>query len=162
MAKKIALIAIVLIVLIQFFKPEKNISASPQPMAIGTQYAVPPEVGSVLKTACNDCHSNNTRYPWYSNIQPFAWFLSDHVKDGKKELNFDEFNSYSFKKQDHKLKEVVEVIQEGEMPLTSYTLVHTDAKLNKEQQQQLIDWANAIRGELKSKLTVSNPQGDRR
>lgn len=162
MAKKIALIAIVLIILIQFFKPEKNISASPQPMAIGKKYAVPTEVGSILKTACNDCHSNNTRYPWYNNIQPFAWFLSYHVKDGKKELNFDEFSSYSFKKQDHKLEEVVEMVKEGEMPLTSYTLVHRDAKLNQEQQQQLIDWANALRGELKSKLTVSNSRGSGR
>lgn len=162
MAKKIALIAVILLILIQFFKPAKNISASPQPMAIGAQYEVPQEVSSILKTACNDCHSNNTRYPWYNNIQPFAWFLSYHVKDGKKELNFDEFSSYTLKKQDHKLEEVVEMIQEGEMPLTSYTLVHRDAKLSKEQQQRLIDWANALRRQVKSKMTASNPQGSGR
>lgn len=158
MVKKILLIAVILIVLIQFFKPEKNISASPQPMAIGSRYAVPQEVSSILKTACNDCHSNNTRYPWYNNIQPFAWFLSYHVKDGKKELNFDEFSSYSPKKQDHKLEEVIEMIQEGEMPLTSYKLVHRDAKLSKEDQQKLIDWARGIRAELKSQLPASSSQ----
>lgn len=158
MARKIALIAFILFVLIQFFKPRKNISAAAQPASIAARYQVPDQVGSILKRACFDCHSNNTRYPWYSSIQPVAWYLSYHVNDGKKELNFDEFTGYTLKKQEHKLKEVAETVEKGEMPLDSYTLLHRDAALTPEERKLIVAWANRLRGEIRGKMTASASQ----
>ena len=156
MGKKIALIAVILLVLIQFFQPEKNISESAQTASIGLHYDVPEEVGGILKKACLDCHSNNTRYPWYSRVQPVAWYLSYHVNDGKEELNFDEFSLYQLKKQDHKLKEVVETVQQGEMPLESYTLIHREAALSPEERQLLIRWAKNLRMKVRQKIAANN------
>lgn len=155
MARKIALIVVILLILIQFFKPQENRSQSAQPGSIALQYEVPDQAGSILKKACFDCHSNNTRYPWYSRVQPVAWYLSYHVNDGKKELNFDEFSTYSFKKQDHKLEEVVETVEKGEMPIESYTLMHREAALSPEERQILIGWARNLRGQIRQKITAS-------
>jgi hypothetical protein len=105
-------------------------------------------VKTILNKACMDCHSNNTRYPWYNNIQPVAFWLANHVDEGKEELNFSEFKTYKLKRQDHKLEEVVEMIQEGEMPLSSYTITHGDAKLTESEKQLLINWANEGRKAL--------------
>jgi hypothetical protein len=148
MLKKILLALVLVLLVIQIFRPQKNIHAENQPTAIQQRYAIPANVASTLNAACYDCHSNNTRYPWYSEIQPSAWFLADHVKEGKDELNFDEFLNYPAKRQDHKMKEVVEMVESGEMPMTSYTLVHGDARLSDQQKAELIDWANAIRKEI--------------
>ncbi len=156
MAKKIALIIVILLILIQFFRPEPNVSSAAQPASVAAHYEVPDQVGSILKKACMDCHSNNTRYPWYSRVQPVAWFLSYHVKDGKEELNFDEFTTYNLKKQDHKLKEVVETVEKGEMPIESYTLMHREAALSPEERQDLIRWARNLRGQIRQKMAVSD------
>src|SRR4051812_32405218 len=109
---------------IQFFRPERNIHEGAPGKDIGSYYAVPAEVGPILKKACFDCHSNNTRYPWYANVQPVAWWLNNHIQDGKRELNFDEFGSYSPRKQYHKMEEAAEQVKKGEMPLPSYTWIH--------------------------------------
>ena len=123
MFKKILFIFLIIFIAIQFIRPEKNIHQGPQPGNIATVYAVPPGVDSILAKACYDCHSNNTRYPWYSNIQPVAWWLKDHVDDGRSELNFDEFASYRAGKQYHKLEEISKTVSENEMPLDSYNSI---------------------------------------
>lgn len=148
MFKKALLIVILVIVIIQFFRPEKNLAAKDQPLALQKKYALPEQVSTTLQAACNDCHSNNTRYPWYAEVQPVAWYLSYHVDEGKEELNFDEFLSYPAKKQDHKMEEVVEMIEKGEMPLDSYTLLHHNAKLDETQKAALIAWAKEVRKEI--------------
>ena len=152
MIKKILLVLLVLLILIQFFKPAKNMAVVAQPHAIENVYKVPQNVGLILQNACNDCHSNTTKYPWYINIQPLAWWMDDHIKEGKSELNFSEFGTYAFKKQDHKLEEVVEQLADNEMPLKSYKLMHRDAKLTDEQKKALTDWANGLRKEIQSKM----------
>ncbi|MGL6267918.1 MAG: heme-binding domain-containing protein, partial [Chitinophagaceae bacterium] len=133
MIKKIAMGLLVALVIIQFFKPDRNISPEKSPNDITNKYKVPAPVQEILKTSCNDCHSNNTIYPWYANIQPVAWWLADHVNEGKRELNFSEFSTYSPKKAHHKLEEVNEMVKEGEMPLQSYTIIHQNAKLSEAQ-----------------------------
>jgi hypothetical protein len=148
MLKKALLILFLVFLIIQFFRPAKNISAREQPQALKKSYLIPAQVESSLKKACYDCHSNNTRYPWYAEVQPIAWYLAHHVNDGKEELNFDEFLSYPLKKQDHKLEEVIETQQEGEMPLSSYTLIHRDARLTKEQKKEIINWATQVRKQV--------------
>lgn len=145
MLKKILIGIVAVLIVIQFFHPTKNIDTKEQVNAIATKYVVPDAVSQILSTACYDCHSNNTRYPWYNNIQPVAWWLTSHVKDGKKHLNFDEFTTYSLKRQDHKLEELVESQQDQWMPLQSFTVIHEDARLSNTQRKLLIDWASETR-----------------
>ncbi len=97
----------------------------------------------ILKGACNDCHSNLTRYPWYSNIQPIKYFLADHVNEGKREWNLSTFTKLPLAVQNHKFEEVVEMVEEKEMPLASYTYfgLHPEANLTDEERKVLIDWA---------------------
>lgn len=145
------MVLLVVLVIIQFFKPTKNTAAGVQVNAIENVYTVPSQITGILQKACNDCHSNNTKYPWYVNIQPVAWWMDDHIKEGKRELNFSEFGTYSLKRQDHKLEEVTEQIVD-EMPLQSYTLVHRNAKLTETEKKALTDWANTLRKEIQSKM----------
>jgi hypothetical protein len=142
MKKKILLSLFVILVVIQFIQPAKNQSAELSASDISKVTKVPEDVQKILKTACYDCHSNNTVYPWYNNIQPVAWWLNHHVEEGKEHLNFSEFGTYAAKKANHKLHEVAETIEKGEMPLSSYTIIHKDAILSDEQKQLVIDWAN--------------------
>ncbi|MFM6976047.1 MAG: heme-binding domain-containing protein [Sphingobacteriaceae bacterium] len=142
----LALLAILL--LAQFVKPEKNIASGEQPNDIFIHYPATPQVQALVKKACYDCHSNNTNYPWYAEIQPLAWWINDHVKDGKRHLNFSEFAGYKPKKANHKLEETFEQVEEHEMPLGSYTLIHKEARLTAEEQQLLIDWAKSTRAKI--------------
>src|SRR5438552_6922106 len=151
MLKRILLILIIILVAIQFIKPQKNIHPEAQTEDISTLYSVPADVDTILARACNDCHSNNTRYPWYNNVQPLTWFLNNHVNDGKEELNFNEFATYRLSKQYHKLEEVKEQIDKDEMPLSSYTLIHTDAKLTAADKDILINWSDGIRKQMEAK-----------
>src|SRR6478672_2464625 len=122
--KKLLLVLLVLFILVQFYPKGTKNSASATPNDISTKYAVPENVHNILSVACYDCHSNNTRYPWYASIQPVRLWLDNHINDGKKDLNFSEFATYSLRKQYRKLEEVSELVKEGEMPLKSYTLIH--------------------------------------
>jgi len=141
--KKIILGIVVLLVIIQFFRPEKNSSTGISENHISKKYATPDEVKIILDKACYDCHSNNTNYPWYANFQPVAWWLDHHVDEGKGEINFDEFLTYPAKKARHKMEEVNEMVKEGEMPLNSYTWVHKDAVLTQAEKLLLAEWAVA-------------------
>ncbi len=148
MIKKIAFVLLAGLVIIQFFRPERNISTAATPNDIGNKYAVPSNVQEILRTSCYDCHSNNTVYPWYANIQPVTWWLQDHVKEGKKELNFNEFLSYAPKKAHHKLEEVVEQLEKDEMPLKSYTVIHRNAIVDAEKEKIISDWAKGLMAEI--------------
>jgi hypothetical protein len=148
MIKKIAYVLLVALIIIQFFKPERNLSTTKSANDITNKYAVPASVQEILKTSCFDCHSNNTVYPWYANIQPVAWWLADHVNEGKRELNFSEFLTYSPKKAHHKLEEVNDMVKEGEMPLQSYTIIHQNAKLNEAQKLEIATWADGLMKEI--------------
>lgn len=150
--KKILLAILLLFILGQFIRPDKNQSNFASPNDLFAGFSAPESTEQIIKTACYDCHSNNTVYPWYSEIQPVAWWIADHVNEGKSELNFSEFLSYKPKKADHKLEEVIEMIQEGEMPLQSYTLIHGNAKLSEIQKTELINWVQGIRTEIKPRI----------
>ncbi len=147
MIKKILYVLLAALVLIQFFQPQKNIVKAESPMAIHKIYTLPQNVNGILQKACFDCHSNTTKYPWYVNIQPVAWWMDDHVSEGKRKLNLSEFGAYSLKKQDHKLEEITEEIV-TEMPLASYTFVHKNAILTAYEKKILTDWANGLRKEI--------------
>jgi len=141
------LLAIVLVM--QFFRPEKNTGGA-STHDITTKFLVPERVLTIFKTACNDCHSNTTEYPWYANIQPVAWWLNNHVTDGKRHLNFNEFAAYRPYRQFEKLEEIDELVQVDEMPLQSYTLIHGDASLSAEQKEIISSWTKVLRDSLRA------------
>ncbi len=150
MLRKILLGLLVGLVVIQFIRPVKNEAAEMSANDIEKHYEVPDNVKATLKKACRDCHSNNTEYPWYSQIQPAAWWMDGHVQDGKKHFNLSEFASYPPKKADHKLEELIESQQDHWMPLESYTWIHKDAILSQSEKQALIDWASGVRTEIQT------------
>jgi signal recognition particle subunit SEC65 len=147
--KKILIGLLAILVIIQFFRPAKN-DSNDQANSIDTKYPVPENVATILKSACYDCHSNNTVYPWYANFQPVAWWLADHVNEGKRELNFSNFTSRKIAVQNHKLEEIIENVKEGEMPLNSYTWIHRDAALTQEQRVMITNWAQSLMDTLKA------------
>jgi hypothetical protein len=105
-AKKILLSLLMVLILIQFIQPARNKSSELSSTDIKKTFSIPENVQLVLQISCYDCHSNNTNYPWYSKIQPFGWLLAKHIKNGKAELNFNEFSSYSLRRQISKLTEL--------------------------------------------------------
>ncbi|TCJ14274.1 cytochrome C [Flaviaesturariibacter flavus] len=144
MRKRILLILLAILVILQFIRPERNESTAQQPGSILNGYPASPQVTGILKKACFDCHSNNTHYPWYTNIQPVGWWMQHHVDEGKRKLNFDEFRTYNTRKQVKKMEETVELVKKGEMPLDSYTWIHKDAKLDAGERQALTAWADSV------------------
>lgn len=141
MKKKILLGLLAILVVIQFIKPERNLGEIEGPNHIKNVINYPEDVAEIMTRACFDCHSNKTNYPWYANVQPVAWFLDSHVREGKEHLNFSEFKTYPGKKQAHKLEEVVESMKEGWMPLHSYIWIHKEADLTDAERIKIADWA---------------------
>ncbi|QTD36788.1 heme-binding domain-containing protein [Polaribacter batillariae] len=150
--KKILLVLLVLFVIAQFFSPEKNDGdmASVEPFLMETY--PPADVKEILKITCFDCHSNKTIYPWYYKITPVNYWLADHIKDGKKHLNFSAWNDYSMKKKEHKMDELHEEVEKGEMPLKSYTWTHANANLTQAQIDAVVAWGKRVQTEYKSKM----------
>ena len=140
--KKIVAALGVLFIAIQFMQPAPNKSGQALPTDFATIYQVPANLEGVLQNACYDCHSNNTNYPWYSNIQPMAWMMARHIKNGKEKLNFSDFGSNSTRKQISKLKGIANQIKDDEMPVASYKAMHKKANLSKEEKILIIDWMN--------------------
>lgn len=142
MKKKVAIIFIVLVlIVIQFVNHPKNENSEILATDITKVTDVSENVLILLQTACYDCHSNNTTYPWYANIQPVTWWLNDHIVDGKKHLNFSDFGSYDTEKAKKKFTKIAKEIEEDEMPLFSYTLLHRNAKLDEIQKKMIVVWA---------------------
>jgi hypothetical protein len=141
---------IILLVALQFFTINKNEGEILTSNHISNTLSVPEDIEKVLTTSCYDCHSNKTNYPWYSSLQPLGWWIQYHVNEGKEEVNFSEFTSYSLKKQIHKMEEVIEMMEENEMPLYSYTIIHHESKLTDEQKTRIINWAKQAITELKT------------
>jgi len=148
--KKILLVLLLVFIAMQFIRPARNIGQVGQ-ADIANRLMVPGSVEGILKTSCYDCHSNKTRYPWYANIQPMGWVLANHIKDGKDDLNFNEFGTYTKRRQLSKLKAIGSSVKEGTMPLPSYTLLHQDAILSKEEKTLVTDWATKTRDSLEAK-----------
>lgn len=141
---------LIALIVLQFFQPEKNESVAYSGHRITDAYKLTNEVQEVLDVSCNDCHSNNTRPMFYMNIQPVGMWVMHHVEEGKDELNFDEFGAYSLRRQYHKLEEIIEMVNEGEMPLYSYTLMHDDATLDEAKKKVLVDWAGNLMDTLEA------------
>ena len=148
---KILLAAGFAFIAIQFIQPKQNKNNQVSAADILKTVSIPDNVQAILKTACYDCHSNNTVYPWYANIQPIGWLMANHIKEGKSELNFSEFGSYSSRRQISKLNGIANSIRDDIMPLSSYKLMHKNAKLSTNQKTLIIYWAQQLKDSLSAK-----------
>lgn len=143
--KKILLLLLVVFVIAQFFGPDKNEGDIVSIEAFFADTNPPDDIKIILKENCLDCHSSFTRYPWYSSITPVNYWMAGHVKNGSKHFNMSKWEGTSVKRKDHKFEELIEMVEEKEMPLPSYTWTHTDAKLTDAQIESVITWAKQVR-----------------
>ena len=143
--KKIGILLLVVFIIAQFFGPEKNEGDITSVDAFYVDTNPPQDVKVILASACVDCHSDSTAYPWYNNITPVNYWLDEHITDGKKHFNMSKWNDYSDKKKDHKLDELAEEVGEKEMPLPSYTWTHGDADLSPAQIDAIVSWVKTTR-----------------
>jgi hypothetical protein len=150
MIRKILIGLATLIIFIQFFRPSKNLSNDTS-KDISKFYSVPDDVKSILQRSCNDCHSNKTLYPWYAEVQPVEWWLNDHIVDGKRHFNLNNFITLKPAVQKKNMEECIDQIKKDEMPLNSYTWIHKDAILSDADKKTIDNWCTSIIVALKAK-----------
>jgi hypothetical protein len=149
--RKVLIILLLILVAIQFIRPAKNDGEALSQNDYTHYLNVPDSIHQMLVVSCFDCHSNHTDYPWYSYINPVGMWLADHIKDGKRHLNFSDFSKLDAKRINKKLEETAELVEEHEMPLSSYTLIHTDANLSESQVKAIVSWAESEKTRLATK-----------
>ncbi len=143
--RTILFVGIAVFLLIQMYQPARNKdNGQLSTLHFSKMYKVPDSLNIIITNSCYDCHSNNTRYPWYAYIQPARLIMEWHIKKGKKELNFSEFGNYSKRRQDSKLEGIIKQVKSGEMPLFSYTILHRNSKLTQQQKRKVLNWIDSI------------------
>ena len=131
---------IILLIVLQFFRPEPNDEPVETEQDLLTVVSPPDHITSMLKNACYDCHSNRTVYPWYQKVSPVSWYLYRHIEKGKKDLNFSDYGGLDKADRIGLLVETCEVLETGTMPLQSYLLLHKEARLSQENRDALCNW----------------------
>tara|TARA_B110000977_G_C11059231_1_gene485262 strand:+ start:367 stop:843 length:477 start_codon:yes stop_codon:yes gene_type:complete len=152
--KIVFIFALGALVVIQFIRPDKNEAGYEGVEHFENETKPSAQMAALLRANCYDCHSNQTSYPWYAEIAPVNYWLADHVNDGRKHFNVSAWSDYSTKKKDHKLEEVIEMVEEGEMPLDSYTWLHGD--LSENDTKLLLQWVAIARLQYMAQLEVSS------
>jgi hypothetical protein len=135
--------ALLLIQLVPGEKPEVTLD---NPNDIHKEVLIDPDISKILRNACYDCHSNETVYPWYAGVAPISWLVIHDINEGREELNFSEWIPYSLKRKNHKLEEIAEEVEEGEMPMKIYTFTHSEARLTDKERETLMYWALNLKG----------------
>ena len=153
--KRILIVLLVIFLIIQVFRPVKNLSGDTT-HDISKNYAVPANVQTILVKACYDCHSNKTRYPWYAEVQPVAWWMDDHIKEAKRKINFNAFTSYSIARQFKKLEDCMDEVKDGGMPLSSYTFIHRNSILTDAEKSTFTNWCHAVRDSIRAKYPADS------
>lgn len=149
--KKIMLSILGVLIVIQFIRPARNKNSMVLANDISKMVSIPDSVQVILKNACYDCHSNNTEYPWYVNVQPMGWLMAKHIRQGKAELNFSEFGNYTSRRQLSKLAGIANSIKDDIMPLSSYKWMHKNARLTNAQKTIIINWVQNSKDSLSAK-----------
>jgi hypothetical protein len=137
---------------LQFIRPARTNPMSDESRSIQARLHLTPEVGAILDRSCSDCHSNNTRWPWYSNVSPVSWFVIDHVNHGRKHLNFSDWERLNNRESQQMLGSMCKEVKAGYMPLDSYLKIHRDARLSAADVKTLCDWTQAETKRLSDKL----------
>ena len=143
-----AIVVVVGLVVAQFFGPAKSNPASDATQSIESRMQLTPQVAAIIDRSCNDCHSNKTRWPWYSNVAPVSWFVIDHVNEGRENLNFSEWGRYRPNDVDGVLRQICREVKAGAMPLSSYTPLHPGSSLSADDVKTLCDWTTAERARI--------------
>jgi len=146
--KWLLILIVALFVGVQFVRPARTNPAVDQTQTIHAQLQITPQVAAILDRSCQDCHSNSTRWPWYSNVVPASWFLVDHVDEGREHLNFSEWGKLEKREVDKKLEEMCEEVTDRVMPIDTYTWIHRSARLSDAKIKTLCDWTEAERRRL--------------
>jgi hypothetical protein len=143
-SKKVVIGLVVLLAISQLLQPTKNISQGESANDISKVYQMPVEVNEILTQKCYDCHSNNTRYPWYIHIQPIGWWMASHISEAKEHLNFSEFKTYDEKRVARKLEKVSDAVTQGWMPLDTYVWMHSDTKITPDDSEKINEWIQSL------------------
>lgn len=146
-----AIIVAVVFICIQFKRPQMANAAVDPSRSMESHLRLTPEVKTILARSCNDCHTQQTRFPWYSHVAPFSWMLADHIREGRDHLNFSDWAAYDAEEQDLYLQNICRITRHGSMPLPSYLYIHRDAKLSETDVKTLCDWTQAERDRLYAK-----------
>jgi hypothetical protein len=136
----LTVIVFCLFAIIQFVRPARTNPVADQALSLQSRLPVDPKVAAILDRSCADCHSNRTRWPWYSNVAPVSWFVTGHVYDGRRNLNFSEWGNYDQRRQNARLQQMCDLASSGAMPLSSYTPLHPGSKLTLDQVKTLCEW----------------------
>ncbi len=144
MKKKIFLIFVAIVVLIQFYPMDKPVVSKDNPNDLIATSNVPKNISTMLKNACYDCHSNESTFPWYSNIAPVKWMLYDHISEAREELNFSNWNALETDDKADLLDDISTLVLEGEMPIKGYTILHSEANLSKTDREAIATWADEM------------------
>lgn len=141
----ILLFTLILLVAMQLFSIDKSTEEIDPAEDFYQTVQMPDDVKTMLRTACNNCHSNETSYPWYANIEPVSWWIQGHINNGRGNLNFSKWQSYDASRKNRKIDECVEVLEQRRMPFSSYVMMHKEAQLSDEQYNRLIAFFESMR-----------------
>jgi hypothetical protein len=134
------LILLAAFIIIQFFRPDRTNPPSDPTKSLWSDTSVPKEVAGLIKRSCIDCHSNQTEWPWYSNVAPVSWLVADDVANGRKRVNFSTWLDYSDRKREKMRGNIAEEIASGDMPLGKYTFIHPSSKPTDEEKKSMAAW----------------------
>ena len=154
-AVRVVLLAVALLAVAQFIPVTRTNPPVDAAQTLSATLPIPPNVASILDRSCQDCHSNQTVWPWYSQVAPVSWFLANHVNEGRGEMNLSEWGRYAVRRKDRKLKEICEQVTSGKMPIRTYTFLHPEAKLSGPDKKILCDWTETARKSLAASATAA-------
>jgi hypothetical protein len=147
-ARWILVVMACLFAVAQFSRPARTNPVVDQSQDLQAHTQVSPQVAGILDRSCGDCHSNRTRWPWYSNVAPVSWFVIDHVDHGRSHLNFSEWGRFNQREAQEMLTQICREVKSGNMPLSSYTPLHPGSKLSANDVKMLCDWTQAEHARL--------------
>jgi len=149
--------AILIFAALQFTNPPRMNPPLVPGGDVSSTNAPPPDISELLRSSCYDCHSSETQWPWYSHVAPVSWLLASHVNDAREKVNFSDWPHGDPERARRKWNRIREEVSSGDMPLRSYTLVHTKARLNAAQREQIVHWAEQEAQRLKALSPEGNP-----
>ena len=150
--KIIAALAIAILAGMQFVRPDRTNPPSDPNLAITAQMELPAGVRTIIERSCFDCHSNQTHWPWYSEVAPVSWFVADDVHEGREHLNFSEWGTYTQKRQIAKLEMIASEVDKGDMPMERYVWLHQKAALTGPDRDLLTGWAGDLSDSLAGRV----------
>jgi len=155
--KYILIFFVALFLGIQLFTTEKNIGELNPKGSFENEIETPADISKMLNNACYDCHSNNTKYPWYASIAPMSWYISGHVEDGKATLNFSEWSSYSKEEKQKKIDKSADLVKRRWMPMHEYLGQHPEALMTNKEVEKLANWFSNIQLGQEERHCIDNP-----